>query len=72
MMTTIMHKRKVVSGKRSFLIETILEDEKIVMRKSEIMFGINVPLDETYVIDNKAAILLQTIWTFKLLGFTLN
>ncbi|OFX56313.1 MAG: hypothetical protein A2066_13000 [Bacteroidetes bacterium GWB2_41_8] len=72
MITTVIRKRKVISWKRRFLIETILEDEKIIMRKSEIIFGINVPLDETYVTDNRAAIKLETLWTFKLLGFTLN
>lgn len=42
------------------------------VRKSEIIHGLRVPLDESYVLDLDRAIWLQCHWLTELTGISLN
>ena len=72
MICTILSKTKVSAKQRHFLIELLLENENIVLRKSELIFGITVPIDETYVLNLTDAISLKTHWMLQIYGISLN
>jgi len=72
MICTILYRTKASAKQRHFLIEILLDDEDIVLRKSELIFGITVPIDETYVLNLTDAISLKTLWILKIYGISLN
>ena len=72
MIITLVSRTNVDARQKHYAIEIILEDERILVRKSEIMFGISVPLDETYVLNLTDAISLKTLWMLQIYGISLN
>lgn len=71
MQTAVTDKKTTVKF-REFSISIHLDGENFIVRKSEIIAGIRVPLDETYVLSLKDAIWMQNFWFCQLHGFSIN
>lgn len=71
MPATILKKTTTVRH-REYVVGIYREHERLLVRKSELIGGIRVPLDETYVLDIDSAIRMQQYWINELHGFSLN
>lgn len=70
---TLMEKKQTQPiTHRVFIVGIHREGKKVLVRKSELIHGIRVVLDETYVLDIENAIWLQSTWMQELTGFHLN
>jgi hypothetical protein len=73
-MTETISETKVTKTEtsREFAIGIHRDKKGFLVRKSEIMHGVRVPIDETYVLDLPAAIWMQQYWCNELNKINLN
>lgn len=64
--------KKTVVKQRHYSVAIHHDNTGFVVRKYEIIFGILVPIDETYVLNIDDALWMQNLWINQLNGFSLN
>lgn len=64
--------QKATAKHRDFVVGIYRDRKGIIVRKSEVLAGIKVPLRETYVLDIRSAVWLQNFWVSELHGHTVN
>jgi|GEM_PF-3030631 len=72
MITTELLTKKTSVRRREFVVGIHREGKNLLVRKSELIGGIKVALDETYVLNIDDAVLVQQNWINELHAFTLN
>ena len=60
------------STKRVFMIGIHQDQSGILVRKSEVIFGLRVPIDQTYVLDPATAIWMQQVYANQVSPINLN
>ena len=60
------------STKRVFMIGIHQDQSGILVRKSEMIFGLRVPIDQTYVLNAAAAICMQQVYANQVSPINLN
>lgn len=64
--------QKATAKHREFVVGIYHDRKGIIVRKSEVLAGIKVPLNETYVLDIKSAVWLMNFWVSELHGHDVN
>lgn len=72
MIKTKISESKLTARQHDYSIEIMLEDERTVVRKFEVIAGIRVPVDETYALDLPTAQMVVAWWTITIIGYSLN
>jgi len=64
--------QKATAKHREFVVGIYRDHKGIIVRKSEVLAGIKVPLDQTYVLDVDSAVWLMNFWVSQLHGHSVN
>lgn len=56
-------KMRIPEKSRVFVVGIHLDEYGLLVRKSEIIYGVRVPIDETYVLSLSSAILMQIAYS---------
>ena len=72
MLRTKLIESKLSARQKDYSVEIVLEDERTVVRKNLIIGSVRVPIDETYALDLKTAIMVLSHFTIEILGYSLN
>jgi hypothetical protein len=64
--------QKATARQRDFVVGIYRDGNGIIVRKSEVLAGIKVPLNETYVLDIESAVWMMNFWVSELHGHSVN